>query len=183
MPSPTAPLSLIDPSNLPPFSKAGDLHVVETPRGSRNKYAFDHDRHILLLRKILPAGLVFPFDFGFVPSTRADDGDPLDILLLMEEPAFPGCVVEARAIGVLEGEDHPVSGATNRNDRVLAVATRSHSYAAVNDISDLPGQLIESLKQFFETYPRLLGEKLYTVLGVKGAEVARTLIRHSRQLD
>ena len=182
MPNVAESLPLMDPSTLSPLSEAGDLHVVvETPRGSRNKYAFDHDRRILLLRKILPAGLMFPFDFGFVPSTCADDGDPLDVLLLMEEPAFPGCVVEARAIGVLEGEDHPVSGGTDRNDRILAVATRSHIYAEIKEISELPEQLIESLKQFFETYPRLLGEKLYKVLDVKDAEAARTLIKQSQR--
>src|SRR4051812_46072742 len=78
--------------------------VVETPRGTRNKYKYDERRGLFLLHKVLPLGAEFPFDFGFLPSTRGDDGDPLDVLLLTPEPAFPGCVVPARLIGVIEAE-------------------------------------------------------------------------------
>src|SRR5687767_782444 len=76
--------------------------IVETPKGSRNKYNFDFELGLFRLKKVLPAGAVFPFDFGFIPSTCGDDGDPLDVLLLMDEPAFAGCVVEARLLGAME---------------------------------------------------------------------------------
>ncbi len=78
--------------------------VIETPKGSRNKFAFNADDHIFELKKVLPAGMAFPYDFGFVPSTEADDGDPVDVLVLMDEPAFPGCVLKCRPIGVIQGE-------------------------------------------------------------------------------
>ena len=72
--------------------------VIETPKGSRNKFAFDPDQHVFELKKVLPTGMAFPYDFGFVPSTEADDGDPIDVLVLMDEPAFPGCVLKCRVI-------------------------------------------------------------------------------------
>ena len=87
-----------DPTRLKPFDSDDKQLlrvVVETPKGSRNKFAFDPDEHIFELKKVLPAGMTFPYDFGFVPSTLADDdGDPVDMLVLMHEPAFPGCVLE-----------------------------------------------------------------------------------------
>src|SRR3954466_4948745 len=91
---------------LKPFDKeTGNLNVViETPKGSRNKYAFDFDVKSYKLKTVLPHGSVFPFDFGSIPGTLADDGDPLDVLLLMDEPAFPGCFLQARLIGVIEAE-------------------------------------------------------------------------------
>jgi inorganic pyrophosphatase len=94
---------LADPTRLPPFEtgNAGLTVIIETPKGSRNKYAYDPKERIYGLRKVLPAGMAFPYDFGFVPSTIADDGDPLDVLVLMDEPAFPGCKLTwARASSV-----------------------------------------------------------------------------------
>ncbi|MEA2542944.1 MAG: inorganic pyrophosphatase, partial [Acidobacteriaceae bacterium] len=98
--------SLVDPTKLQPIDKKDDILqvIVETPKGYRNKFAFDPDQGIFTLKKVLPAGMVFPYDFGFLPRTRALDGDPIDVLLLMDEPAFPGCVFRARLIGVIEGE-------------------------------------------------------------------------------
>lgn len=95
----------MDPvSNLPPFDrKSGELNVIiETPRGSRNKYSYDEERKLIRLSGVLPAGAVFPFDFGFVPQTLGQDGGPLDVLVLMDEPVFPGCLVPCRLIGVIE---------------------------------------------------------------------------------
>ena len=91
---------------LPPFDrKSGNLNVViDTPKGSRNKFAFDFDRRAYVLKTVLAKGLRFPFDFGSIPGTVADDGDPLDALVLMDEPAFTGCLVETRLIGVIEAE-------------------------------------------------------------------------------
>ena len=110
---------------LPPFdSESGCLNVViETPRGCRNKYSFDFDLGSFKLKAVLPSGAVFPFDFGSIPGTVADDGDPLDVLLLMDEPVFPGCLVEARILGVIEAEQTK-DGQTERNDRLIAVAAK-----------------------------------------------------------
>ncbi len=85
--------------------ESGDLNVIiETPKGSRNKFKFDEKLGIFTLKHVLPLGAVFPFDFGFIPSTRGEDSDPLDVLVLMDEPAFAGCLVPARLLGVIEAE-------------------------------------------------------------------------------
>src|SRR5690242_14418380 len=90
---------------LSPWTDDDHLCVVaETPKGSRNKYAYDDEHGIFRLRKVLPAGMSFPYEFGFVPATLAADGDPIDVLVLMDQPAFPGCVLSCRLIGVIEGE-------------------------------------------------------------------------------
>src|SRR5881394_3501639 len=91
-------------SNLEAFDPdSGELNaVIETPKGHRNKFKYDEKRGLFRLSGVLPAGAVFPFDFGFVPSTRGEDGDPLDVLVLMEEPAFCGCLISARLLGAIE---------------------------------------------------------------------------------
>src|SRR5947209_2197127 len=117
---------MTDPSHLDAYDPdSGELYVViETPKGSRNKYAFDEMKGLYKLKKVLPLGTLFPFDFGFVPSTLGDDGDPLDVLLLMDEPVFPGCLVAARLLGVIEAEQTE-DGETERNDRLIAVSAAS----------------------------------------------------------
>ena len=171
-----------DPSTIDPYNEEKVLQVViETPKNSRNKYAFDHDRHVIVLRKVLPAGMVFPYDFGFVPSTLAEDGDPVDVLLLMDEPAFPGCVVNARAIGVIEGEDELDGGRKQRNDRLLAVASASHTFEDLQTIEELPKHLLDSIREFFVNYPQLLGGKTYKVLAAKSPEEANKLIEQARK--
>ena len=127
--------SLADPTTLQPFQKKPEESttgtaepkedllqvIIETPQDSRNKYAFDPEQEIFSLKKVLPAGMSFPYDFGFLPRTLAPDGDPLDVLVLMDEPAFPGCLLLARLIGVIEGEQ--IDGKKRiRNDRIVAVA-------------------------------------------------------------
>ncbi len=174
--------SLADPSALPPYNKDHTLQVViETPKNSRNKYAFDHDRRVIVLKKVLPAGMVFPFDFGFVPSTLTDDGDPIDVLLLMDEPAFPGCVLDARLIGVIEGEDELDGGKTRRNDRLLAVASASDTFENYKTVDDVPPQMLKHMQEFFVNYPRVLGGKTYRILGAKGPEEANSLIEQARK--
>jgi inorganic pyrophosphatase len=102
--------------------------VIETPKGSPNKLAFEPRYGTFVLKGVLPAGAVFPFDFGFVPSTRGEDGDPLDVLVLMDAPVYPGCIVPSRLIGVIEAEQTE-NGETERNDRLLAVAANSANTA------------------------------------------------------
>src|SRR5204862_3540444 len=100
-------------------------------KGSRNKCAFDLELGLFKLKKVLPAGMSFPYDFGFVPSTLADDGDPIDVLVLMDQPAFAGCVLSCRLIGVIEGETVE-DGETRRNDRLIGIECNTHSFAAVS---------------------------------------------------
>jgi inorganic pyrophosphatase len=173
--------SLANPTRLKPLKKQdGVLQViVETPKGCRNKFAFDPDQRIFSLKKVLPAGMAFPYDFGFLPQTIAPDGDPIDVLLLMDEPAFPGCAVSARLIGIIEGEQ--VDGKKRiRNDRILAIAEANHSYAYVKKIKDLPDQFLRELQVFFVNYHKLEGKR-YKLLGCKGTEAALTLIKKARK--
>src|SRR5689334_9308585 len=94
--------------------------IIETPKGSRNKIKYDPSSMNFKLSKVMPEGMMFPYDFGFVPSTKAEDGDPLDVLVLTDEPLFPGCLVECSLIGVLKAEQKEQRH-TNRNDRLIAV--------------------------------------------------------------
>ena len=173
--------SLADPTKLAPIDKKNDLLqvIVETPRKSRNKFAFDPEQEIFVLKSVLPAGMVFPYDFGFLPRTKGDDGDPLDVLLLMDEPVYPGISVSARLIGVIEGEQ--ADGKKKlRNDRLVAVSDTTHEYARIKRMSDLPRHWIVELETFFVNYHDLEGKK-YRLLGVKGPNTAMSLIKKSRK--
>jgi inorganic pyrophosphatase len=172
--------SLSNPTKLKPTTKDDLLQVIiETPAGSRNKFAFDPDQSVFALKKVLPAGMVFPYDFGFLPQTLAPDGDPIDVLLLMDEPAFPGCLVSSRLIGVIEGEQ--LDGKKKiRNDRLLAVANANHMYANIRKVEDLPKKWVDELEVFFVNYHNLEGKK-YKLLGCKGADAARTLIKKAQK--
>jgi len=172
---------LADPSRLKPTDsddKQMFRVVIETPKGSRNKFAFNPDDHIFELKKVLPAGMTFPYDFGFVPSTKAEDGDPVDVLVLMDEPAFAGCMLRCRPIGVIQGEQGAKKKKV-RNDRIVAVEQDAHSFADIKKIEDLGKQFQEELEEFFVNYHRLSG-KQYRVLGLKGPAEARRLVKSSR---
>jgi inorganic pyrophosphatase len=172
--------SLTDPTRLKPIDKDGLLQVVvETPSGCRNKFAYDPKQGIFMLKKVLPAGMAFPYDFGFLPRTIAPDGDPIDVLLLMDQPAFPGCLVRARLIGVIEGEQLD-GGKKIRNDRLLAVAEANHSYANVRKLKDLPAKWIKELEDFFVNYHSLEGKR-YRLLGCKGTDAALRLITQAQK--
>jgi inorganic pyrophosphatase len=171
---------LADPTHLAPFDENGlTVVVIETPKGSRNKYAFNPEEHIFELKKVLPAGMYFPYDFGFVPSTHGGDGDPLDVLVLMDEPAFAGCKLRCRVIGVIEGEQgdkHKVE----RNDRVVAVQHGNHSFAHVKHVDDLGKRFGRELEEFFVNYHRLSGRD-YRILALKGPGAARRCIEKARR--
>jgi inorganic pyrophosphatase len=173
--------SLADPTRIRPILKKDDLVqvVIETPAGSRNKFAYDPDQAIFALKNVLPAGMTFPYDFGFLPQTIAPDGDPIDVLLLMDQPAFPGIVVRARLIGVIEGEQTEGKKKT-RNDRLVAVAEGNHAYAKVRKLTDLPGEWIKELEDFFVNYHKLQGKR-YRLLGCKGADVAFQSFKKARR--
>jgi inorganic pyrophosphatase len=123
--------------------------------------------------------MVFPYDFGFLPQTIAPDGDPIDVLLLMDEPAYPGCAVRARLIGIIEGEQVDGNKRT-RNDRVVAIAEANHMYANIRKLKDLPDQFLRELQDFFVNYHRLEG-KQYKLLGCKGTAAAMRLIKEAQE--
>jgi inorganic pyrophosphatase len=131
--------------------------IVDTPQGSRNKYEYDEEQKIFKLGGVLTAGAVFPFDFGFIPQTLGEDGDPLDALVLMDEPAFVGCLVEVRLIGVIEAEQTE-EGKTFRNDRLLAVAIESHNYQDVISLSELNDTFLDEIEHFFTSYNEAKGK-------------------------
>ncbi len=136
-----------------------DLNVIiETPKGSRNKFTYDERRGIFKLGGVLPAGASFPYDFGFVPQTTGGDGDPLDVLVLMDEPAFAGCLVAARLIGVVEAEQTEEDGMT-RNDRLIAVAAASRQHKGVRALRDVNEQLIAEIEHFFVSYNAVKGKE------------------------
>lgn len=149
-------LSDIDPHD----KETGDLRiVVETPKGSRNKYDYDPDCDCLQLAKVLPEGMVFPYDFGFIPGTLGDDGDPLDVLILMDAPVVPGCVITARLIGAIEAEQKEKKANWIRNDRLIAVATHAKTYETAKSLEDLRPHLVEEIREFFVDYNKLEGRK------------------------
>jgi len=169
---------LQNPIVLPPLDETDSnviQVIIETPKGSRNKYAFDPDQRIFELKKVLPAGMAFPYDFGFVPSTVAEDGDPVDVLVLMDEPAFPGCLLRCRPIGIIEGEQGEKKDC-ERNDRIVAVEKKNHSYAHVKHVKDLGKEFVEELEEFFVNYHELSG-KQYRILDVRGPHEAGRRIR------
>jgi inorganic pyrophosphatase len=173
---------MADPVALKPFDAADKTLlrvIIETPKGSRNKFAFNEAERIFELKKVLPAGMGFPYDFGFVPSTRADDGDPVDVLVLMDEPAFAGCILSCRPIGVIEGEQG-TKKKKERNDRIVAVEKDAHSFADIKTIGDLGKQFCRELEDFFVNYHRQSGEQ-YRVIAVKGPAQARKLVNAGRR--
>jgi inorganic pyrophosphatase len=170
--------ALADPSRLSPVDRDARQTiqvVIETPKGSRNKYAFDPVQKVFQLKKVLPAGMAFPYDFGFVPSTKAEDGDPVDVLVLMDEPAFPGCLLKCRIVGIIEGEQGKKKG-KERNDRIVAVEQENHSYAHVKHVDDMGKRFVREIEEFFVNYHELMGKK-YTIIGVRGPGEARRRIQ------
>lgn len=156
------------------------LHVlIETPKGSRNKFKYDDKRALFVLDGVLPAGSAFPYDFGFVPGTIGEDGDPLDVLVLMDEPVFCGCLVRARLIGAIEAEQTERDGTTMRNDRLVAVATVSHAQEELQALSDLSDVLVQEIEHFFVSYNDARG-KTFMPLARSGPDRARQLVEEGQ---
>jgi inorganic pyrophosphatase len=166
-------------SSLKPFEADGDLNVViETPKGSRNKYNFDESLGIFKLGGVLPAGHSFPYDFGFIPNTTGGDGDPLDVLVLMDEPAFAGCLIRSRLVGVIEAEQTERDGQTTRNDRLIAVSADSATHEQIRSINDLDETLVDQIEHFFVSYNSAKG-KTFKPLGRFAGRKAREIVLSS----
>lgn len=175
-------------SAFPPLShietydeESGDLNIiVETPKNSRNKYTYDEQRGLFVLKGVLFAGASFPFDFGFLPSTLGGDGDPLDVLVLMDEQAFPGVLVPSRLIGVIEAEQTE-EGQTERNDRLLAVASKARNHEHVRSADDLSDNLLAEIEHFFVSY-NSIKNKNFKPLGRFGPDRANKIVKEGAAL-
>ena len=154
--------------------------VIETSKGSPNKLGYDDALGAFTLHSVLPQGAVFPFDFGFLPRTKGDDGDPLDVLVLMQAPVPAGTIVPTRLIGVIEAEQREKSGATVRNDRLIGVAPSCALYRDVTKLDELPTALVDEIEQFFVNYERQEAKE-FRPTGRAGARRAATLVANGRR--
>lgn len=150
--------------------------IIETPKGCRNKYDYKPTQDLFELSKVLPAGTVFPLDFGFIPGTMAADGDPLDILVISDIPGSTGCLLRCRVVGVLEAVQTERDGSEERNDRILAVQDASLDHSMIKTIKDIDKHLISELEHFFIYYNEMAGKK-FKMVGVKGPKAAHRLIK------
>jgi inorganic pyrophosphatase len=164
-------------TSLPNRLDSKEMHcraIIETPKGRRNKFDYDPECDLFELGGVLPEGMLFPFDFGFIPSTLGEDGDPLDVLVFMDEPSHVGCLLEVRIIGVIEAEQTE-NGKTQTNSRLLAVPVHSYNHENVTSIKQLSDTLLHQVEEFFIGYNRLRGKK-FKVTGRGGPKRALTLI-------
>ncbi|MGE5610064.1 MAG: inorganic diphosphatase [Bacillota bacterium] len=148
--------------------------IIETPKGSHNKYKYEESLGLFTLSGVLPEGMSFPYDFGYLPATLGEDGDPLDVLLLMDHPAFCGCVVPSRLVGVIQAEQRERDGTVQRNDRLVAIPIKCRVYSDCQDLRQLNAHRLHEIQEFFVSYNRV-HEKEFKVLGVQGSREAETL--------
>jgi inorganic pyrophosphatase len=161
--------------NLPPFTEDGDVHAVVERRVAAAKFAYDPKLETFSLSKSLLTGLTYPHDWGFVRSTKADDGDPLDIMVIHDAATFPGVVAACRVIGILQIEQKS-KHKSERNDRLFAVPRRSHSERALKDVADLTKPIREELEKFFIATDELEDKKL-DIIGRKRPKAALQAIK------
>jgi len=147
---------------------------IEIPKGGRNKFKYEPEFDSFALSGLLPQGLAFPFDFGFIPSTLGPDGDPVDIMVLMDEPTHVGCLLDVRIIGVIEA-DQKEDGEVTRNDRVIAVATKSYGQMDVKSIEEVKKPLLDQVEEFFVSYNKSRGKE-FKVRGRYGPDRAAAII-------
>lgn len=161
----------MDLSLIPPQPKAGILNVlIEIPAGSKNKYEFDKDLNAFALDRVLYSSVQYPYDYGFVPNTLADDGDPLDGMVIMDQPTFPGCVIPARPIGMLimiDGGD--------RDEKILCVPAKDPRYADVKTLADIAPHRLDEIAEFFRSYKNL-EKKVTEIRGWEGVEAVQALV-------
>lgn len=164
--------------DLPAGPDAPDLInvIVEIPGTTRNKYEFDHEGGFIRLDRVLASPLHYPADYGLIPRTLYDDDDPLDVLVLIKEPTFPGCVLIARPIGLFRMLDQDAP-----DDKVLAVASNDPLYDEYRDLSDVTSHFLREVAHFFKRYKDLEGKRVETI-GWEDREFALGRIRHAQQL-
>jgi inorganic pyrophosphatase len=150
--------------------------VIEIPKGSRNKYEYDKDMEAFALDRVLYSPFHYPAEYGIIPKTLWDDGDPMDIMVIMDQPTFPGCVIETRVVGVMRMIDGEES-----DDKIIGVPVNDPRFKDVNDISNIPQAFLEEIAHFFKEYKKLEGKKT-NILGWDNAEKAFEAIKHSIKL-
>lgn len=161
----------MDLSLIPATPKSGIVNVlIEIAGGSKNKYEFDKDLNAFALDRVLYASVRYPYDYGFIPNTLADDGDPLDGMVIMDEPTFPGCVIAARPIGLLEMID-----GGDRDEKILCVPDKDPRYAGVKTLADVAPHRLDEIAEFFRTYKNL-EKKVTEILGWKDADQVAALV-------
>ena len=153
--------------------------VIETPAGSRNKFVYDGDLGFFRLHKILPMGSAFPFDFGFIPGTLAEDGDPLDLLVLGEEATFTGCAVTVRLLGVMQALQTD-DRRTIRNDRLIGTPEGEKIKPAALSIDEVPGRVLDQIEHFFIAYNRYEGRE-FKIVKRRGPGAALKLLEQARR--
>jgi inorganic pyrophosphatase len=149
--------------------------VVEIPRGSRNKYELDEASGDIRLDRVLYSSVHYPTDYGFIPDTRAEDGDHLDVLVIVEEPTFPGCRVSVRVVGCLNMRDEK-----GRDHKIIAVPEADPRFDEVRDLGDLAGHWLREIENFFSTY-KTLEAKETEIAGWEGREAALDVIAQARE--
>jgi inorganic pyrophosphatase len=152
--------------------------IIETPFNSRNKFAYDKDTGFFRLKKILPAGMTFPCDFGFIPSTKGEDGDPLDALVLMDSVTYPGCLIECRVIGAIKAEQTEKNDKKTRNDRFIMVPANMKEYDHLKNVDDLNRNKLDAIVAFFENYNRQEGKK-FKLLEIADSAGAKKILKHT----
>ena len=167
--------------DLDPFKPEGDQVnvVIEAERGTRNKYKYDGQTRLFELHRVLPSGASFPLDFGFVPGTRGEDGDPLDILVFSDDPLAVGSVVPSRLIGVLEAVQTQ-SGKSTRNDRLIGVTAAGQEFRNLRTLEDLPKEKIDAIGAFFANYNAQRNVR-FEVRAAGGPRRARQLLEEGRR--
>lgn len=150
--------------------------IIETPKGSSEKYKYDENFRLFRLENTLPAGLVFPFDFGFIHGTKGDDGEPLDVLVISEFKSFPGCLMDCRIIGCIEGDQSQVA-TKYRSDRFLAVPEQSSVFENVISIEDVPSTLLSEIESFFINYMHGEGKELHLLGNLNASQAISLLTR------
>src|SRR6476660_1340555 len=150
--------------------------VIEIPKGSTNKYELDKETGLLRLDRVLHSAVYYPADYGFIPRTYCDDGDPLDVLVLGQEPVYPLTIVEARAIGVMRMRDEK-----GVDDKIVAVSVRDPSYADYTDQAQLPPHMLRQVRRFFQDY-KVLEHKQVIIEDLLGPDAALGIIADALQM-
>ena len=154
--------------------------IIETPRGSAEKYNYDAKSKFFKLKKILPSGMVFPYDFGFIPKTKGEDGDPLDVIVLSEFKSFPGCMIECKLIGAITAEQTKKNKRI-RNDRFLGIPMQGKIFSNINSIEDLPKEVMEELEHFFKNYNEIEGKVFEPLKRLNSKEALKLLKEHKHE--
>jgi inorganic pyrophosphatase len=150
--------------------------IIESPKGSHEKYKYDANHRLFRLHKVLPGGFAFPFDFGFIPGTMGEDGDPLDVLALSEFTGFPGCVMDCRLIGCIQVQQG-IGKKMIRNDRFLVVPEQSKVFENAISIEDIPSTLIMEIETFFTSYIQAEGKEIKLLGNLNAAQAVHHLAK------